>query len=216
MRVNAADLTAKAYGRRKPRYPVIPETMALAIMLIFNRNNTPEQAVWLVHPGVDDALCEPAEAFASTLEERPSPDGWRGGALASLRTLAGDGLHETTEQWQTMRDGAPPASVPRFWLDDAGRFDLLSGRTSPIRAALLRRLAGHPRMEDAWQAMLAAWNREPRYGERQFSAHRVTMAGWGNLHERPIESEWLHSQLLSRDPEADRKARYEAMFGKTA
>jgi hypothetical protein len=70
MPVNAADLTAAAYGRRKPQVPAR------------------ERAVWLAGRLVSDALCRPAEACAAVLEQRDPPPGWRGGALASLRSLA--------------------------------------------------------------------------------------------------------------------------------
>jgi hypothetical protein len=60
MPVNAADLTAAAYGRRKPKYPVIPETLGLALVLLINRNAARERTVWLAAPEISDALCRPA------------------------------------------------------------------------------------------------------------------------------------------------------------
>ena len=114
MPVNAGDLMAAAYRRRKPRYPVIPETLGLAVLLIVNRNTARDRGVWLAHPVVHDALCEPAEAFAQALEGRVSQDGWRGGALASLRALAPGALHEVTEPWPWTTDGQPRlAGQPR-------------------------------------------------------------------------------------------------------
>jgi hypothetical protein len=38
MPLNAADLAAAAYGRRKPRWPVTPQTAGLALLLLVNRN----------------------------------------------------------------------------------------------------------------------------------------------------------------------------------
>ena len=59
MPVNAADLTADAYGRRKPKYPVIPETLGLALVLLISRNTARERGVWLAAPEISDALCLP-------------------------------------------------------------------------------------------------------------------------------------------------------------
>ena len=75
-----------------------------------------DRAVWLAHPVVSEALCAPAEAFAQALAARPPPDGWRGGALASLRSLAAGALHEVADPWPWTRDG-DAGPVARFWLD---------------------------------------------------------------------------------------------------
>jgi hypothetical protein len=97
-------------------------------------------------------MCAPAEAFAQALAGRPSPDGWRGGALASLRTLAPGALHEVTEPWPWARDGEP-RPVARFWLDDDDHHYRWDWKPSPARAELLRRLARQPRLEDARDAL---------------------------------------------------------------
>jgi hypothetical protein len=206
MLLNTADLTAKAYGRRKPRYRVIPETLGLALVLLANRNTAHDRGLWLTHPDIHRVLGDLAEAFAETLTGHPSPEGWRGGALASLRTLAGDSLHEVTEPWPwTQDDDLRP--VDRFWIDDAERWYSGDGETQAVRRELLRRLTGQPRLDDAWQAMLTRWQAEPsRYPPRTYIPG--VLASWSNSHERPADTEWLHSQLLGRDPRADLEARY--------
>jgi len=203
MPVNAADLTARAYGRRRLRLAVRPETLGLAVFLLVNRNTARERALWLTHPDVHKVAGDIAEAFAEALTGQPSPEGWRGGALASLRTLAGDALHEVTEPWPWSETG-DPRMVDRFWVDDDEHWYTRDSRLSAVRAELLRRLTGHPRIEDAWQAVQAAL-------ETPMSLRRVhvrgVLASWDNLHERPSDTEWLHSELLGRDPQADLDAR---------
>jgi hypothetical protein len=204
MPLNAADLTAKAYGRRLGRLPVRPETLGLAVFLIVNRNTASDRALWLTAPDVHTVVADIAEAFAVALTGHPSPEGWRGGALASLRTLAGESLHEVTEPWPWSQT-AEPRQVDRFWVDDPEHwYHRRDGRPAVVRAELLRRLAGHRRIEDAWQTMQEAL--ETPVSLRKIHVRGV-LASWDNLHERPSDTEWLHSELLGRDPQADLHAR---------
>jgi hypothetical protein len=212
--LNGADLTAQAYSRRKPRLPVIPETLGLAVVLIVNRNTSRDRALWLAHPEVHGVIGDLAEAFGGGLSGRPSPEGWRGGALASLRTLAGDTLHEVAEPWPWHQAGEP-RMVGRFWVDDPLTYDYTRPRgqwrvPSPLRVALLRRLAREPRIEEAWQAMLDVWEHGSwgRPGRTREIHVRGVLASWDNAHERPEDTKWLHSQLLGGDPQADLEARY--------
>jgi hypothetical protein len=194
--INAADLTAAAYGRRKPRYPVITETLGLALLLLVNRSTARDRAVWLADPVVSEALCIPAEAFAQALTGQPSPDGWRGGALASLRTLAPGALGEVNDPWPWARGGEQDP-VARFWLDhdeDRHRWDWAP---SPAWAELRRRLAAQPRLEDAWTALVATF----RYGtsRRGGSGYYAQLCGWASAHEEPCHTRWLHDELLGPD-----------------
>jgi hypothetical protein len=207
--VDSADRIAEAYSRKPPRYRVITETYGLAVMLFMNRNTSHDQAVWLVHGSVSEALCGPAEQFAQVLCGRSSPDDWRGGALAGLRTLAGgNALHEVTEPWPWTPKGEPPEPVKRFWVDDStDDWDWRTHRKtySPLRMRVLAELAGRPRMAEAWDALWNEWNRDPTYSERQRGRyiHRCQMAGWSSLHERPSDTRWLRDQLLGKDPDAE-------------
>lgn len=193
--INTSGVTAKAYGRRRPKYPVIPETLGLAVLLIANRNTAADHGVWLASPAVHDALCEPAEAFAAALEGRAADCGWRGGALASLRSLVPGTVHEAIEPLPWIPE---PELVERFWLDDAEPVTGWQTEPSPVRRELLARLGGHPHLEDAWLALHAAWNDEPSYAARRGGrtcAHRGVMAGFGNLHDHPHQTRRLHSWL---------------------
>jgi hypothetical protein len=62
MPVNAADLTAAAYRRRKARYPVIAETLGLALLLLINRSTARDRAPWLALDGGDIRPATPKEA----------------------------------------------------------------------------------------------------------------------------------------------------------
>ena len=202
--VNAADLTAAAYRRRKPRYPVITETLGLAVLLLVNRSTGRDRAVWLADPVVSEALCVPAEAFAQALTGEPSPDGWRGGGLAGLRTLAPGALHEVTDPWPWTRD-AGPDPVARFWLDDDDDRYRWDWKSSPARAELLRRLAGQPRLEDAWTALIATFrDGTARRGGAGYYAH---LCGWASAHEQPHHARRLHDELLGLDPRTEGRGR---------
>jgi hypothetical protein len=96
--VDATDAIAKAYGLRgtsNRRFPVLPQTVGLAIVLLVNQNTAEERAIGASqpyrHPGLDAILCEAAETFTRVLGYVDKP-AWRGGALASLDALLGPGL----------------------------------------------------------------------------------------------------------------------------
>ena len=141
MLVNAADLTADAYGRRKPKYPVIPETLGLALVPLISRNTARERGVWLAAPKISDALCRPAEAFAEALEQRAPSLGWRGGALASLRSLVPGTLHEVTEPWPVPGSDGTRFPTGRFWVDDDETWYWRDGGPRP---PVRRRARGRP------------------------------------------------------------------------
>lgn len=206
MPVNAADLTAAAYGRRKPRYPVITETLGLALVLLINRSTTRAQAIWLADPAVSDALCRPAEAFARALEHREPPPGWRGGALASLRSLPAGALHEAVETPPRYAgDSSSPAPVDRFWLEDDEQWHWRDGGTpSPVRDELARRLAPRPGIGEAWDALAGVFFESGPGGRRP----RGTLALWSSLHESPNNTRELRAQIVEgRDLAAEWAAR---------
>ncbi len=207
MPVNAADLTAAAYGRRKPKYPVIPETLGLALMLLINRNTARERGVWLAAPEISDALCRPAEAFAEALEQRMPPLGWRGGALASLRSLAPGTLHQVTEPWPVPGSDGTRFPTGRFWVDDDETWYWRDGSSRPpVRAELARRLAHRPRIGEAWDALLNTFS-----DGRDRVGHRIrpTLAAWSSLHERPGDTRHLHAEIVEgRDLAAEQALRH--------
>ncbi len=194
MPVNAVDLAAAAYGRRRPRWPVIPETTGLALVLLINRNTCPDRAVWLVDPVVSEALCAPAEAFAQALAGRPSPDGWRAAGLASLRSLVPGALGETTATWPyTWRD-EPPSEAVRFWLADDDNHFGWNWQPSPVWAELLRRLVGQPRLEEAWTAMIDMYRHGGPPGQR--GRYYGYLCGYSSAHESPAHTRRMRRQLL--------------------
>lgn len=196
--IDAVDLAAAAYGRRKPRWPVIPETTGLALILLVNRNTCPERAAWLVDPVISEALCVPAEAFAQVLAGRPSPEGWRAAGLASLRTLVPGALGETTEQWPWTRN-SEPAPVTRFWLADDDNHFGWNWKPSPVWVELLRRLVAQPRLEEAWNAMITAFRNSGPPGRR--SRYYGHLCGYASAHESPAHTRGMRRQLLGPDAE---------------
>lgn len=84
--IDTADQVARAYNRKTPKYPALPETVGLALVLLVNRNVAPDYALpyGLAADFEDftDALCLPAEAFARALADAGASSGqaWRGGA----------------------------------------------------------------------------------------------------------------------------------------
>jgi hypothetical protein len=207
--IDVADRTAEAYGRKPPRFRPIPETYGLAVMLLVLRNNERDRGLWLAHADVHDAVCDPAEQFAQVLAGRPSPEGWRAGALAGLRSLAGDALHE--ERMPSPFYNPPerePALIRRIWVDDPKTWSRESpGQKvpSPFRARLIRDLAGQPRIAGAWDAMILEWDRQPTWDEkhhgRRHNAHRTMLCAWSSSNERPAETRWLQAELLGKDPD---------------
>jgi hypothetical protein len=96
--VDAVDVIDAAFGirgTRKRRYPILPQTAGLAIVLLVNRNTAQDRAIGVDHtyrhPAVDAVLCEAAETFARVLGYQVDL-AWRGAALASLDGLTGPGL----------------------------------------------------------------------------------------------------------------------------
>lgn len=191
MELNAIDLAAAAFGRRRQRWPVIPETLGLALILLVNRNTCPDRAAWLVDPVVSEALCAPAEAFAQVLAGRPSPEGWRAAGLASLRALVPGALGEATQQWPWTRSGEPQP-VARFWLADDDSHFGWGWEPSPVWAELLRRLAARPRLAEAWDAMIAMY----RDGGERRGWYYGQLCGWSSAHESPARTRRLRGQLL--------------------
>jgi hypothetical protein len=183
--INTSDLTARAYHRRPPRYPVLTETLGLAVVLLAGRNTTRDRAVWLAHPGIDDVLCEAAEAFTQVLERRPPIAGWRGGALASLRSLVPGAVHVEQDLWpHTNRD---PEPVERVWLDDLGR---AGGRVrAPARDELAQRLAGRDGAERALTTLIA-----------NYKSHYALVTSWDSAHEDPECTRKLLDHLLGQRP----------------
>ena len=183
--INTSDFTARAYRRPPPRYPVLTETLGLAVVLLTGRNTTKERAVWLAHPGIDHIMCEAAEAFTQILEQRPPAAGWRGGALASLRSLVPGALHVTQDLWPST--GRDPRPVERVWLDDIHHD---SGRVhTPVRDELARRLAGHDRAERALTTLIAS-----------YKSHYGLVTSWNSGHEDPASTQMLLDHLLGRRP----------------
>jgi hypothetical protein len=185
MPLNASDLAARAYGCRRRSYPVLSETLGLAVVLLVGRNTARERAVWLVSPVVDDVLCEAAEAFVRVLERRPPVSGWRGGALASLRSVVPGTVHELQDRWPSVRE--QPLSH-RFWLDDqegpAGHGPPQS--LPPVRAELARRLAGRDRLDVALSATIG-----------NYRSHLGPLIGWRSTHEQPESTRRLCADLLA-------------------
>jgi hypothetical protein len=206
--VDTADLATQAYGRKPPHYRVIMETCGLAVVLMMNGNIEHDHAAWLAHPDGHDALCEPAEQFAQVLTGKQSPQGWRAGALASLRTLAGDTFHEATEPWP-WTDGGGPDPVKRIWVDDTGSWDhsKLPFRRipSPLRTRVLVHINGRPRVAEAWEALWDCWDRDATSAERRRGRgrHAAKMAAWSSTRMRPASADRLRADLLGEDPDAD-------------
>jgi hypothetical protein len=210
--INAADLAAAAYGRKPPRYPVIPATLGLAVAMLMNRNTAAKRALWLVDPEISAAMCDVAEAFSLELTGRPAAAAWRGGALASLRTLAGSALHELAEPWPHTRDGAEIV-VPRLWIEDGEDYGWQRREQPPFRAEVLRRVAAlaakhHRDPVAAGSAAEREWEREPTYDEKRQGrhTHRPTMCAWDCCHERVPETRWLLAELAGRDMIGEREA----------
>src|ERR1022692_4886320 len=69
--IDTADRIAAAYQRRPPRFPALPETTGLAIVLLVNRCPSPRPTLCQATAGaaeqIDDAVCVTAEAFAAVL-----------------------------------------------------------------------------------------------------------------------------------------------------
>lgn len=155
------------------------------MVLLVNRNTARERAAWLVHPVVDDVLCEAAEAFVTVLERRRPVDGWRGGALASLRSLVPGAVHEARERWPGDA-GASPLAL-RFWLDDQEVVPRRGPRLlSPVRAELARRLAGRDRLDVALSALIG-----------NSRSHLQQLVVWGCDYGEPRSTERLCADLLA-------------------
>jgi hypothetical protein len=194
MPVDAADLVARAYGRPAPSLPALPMTYGLALVLLVSRNTSRERCLPLgfLADQVHAAVCVPAEAFAGALEPGVLEDeqrsrGWRGGAVAGLRALAGSSLHYCEDGHLCL------------WAEDDAP---LSGpAAAPLRNRLIRDLAPHPRASAAWDELIRAFHGGRVNSEGQTPAQ--VLGSGGCLHERPADTQWLRSQLLGRDPQAD-------------
>lgn len=176
MDMDTVDLIAAAYGRRTPRYPTIHETIGVVLALMWNRNVFPHQGLWLIPDRTGLTICSAAEAFAEAAAGRPSPPGWQGGALSSLRTLAGAALHETFEDWPQRDGGAAP--FRRIWLDvedvvEYRRITALPSWLCPYLRAVNDPAAG-------WDAMAARMSET--YG---------VLCSWSSGYERPADSRRL-------------------------
>lgn len=183
--INTSDFTARAYRRRPPSYPVLTETLGLAVVLLVGRNTTRERAVWLANPGIDDVLCEAAEAFTQVVEQRPPTDGWRGGALASLRSLVPGAVHVAQDLWpHANRD---PQPVERVWLDDLHRDG--ARVQAPLRDELARRLVGRDGAERALTTLIA-----------NYKSHYGLVTSWDSAHEDPECTRKLLDHLLGQRP----------------
>ncbi len=184
--IDASDLAAEAYGCRRRNYPVLPETLGLAVVLLVNRSTARSRALWLVHPVMDEVLCEAAEAFVQVLEQRPPVPGWRGGALASLRSLVPGTVHETRDRWPRATGQQPP--VRGLWLDDQEGPLRRSPQQPlpPVRGELARRLAGRERLEGALNALIGS-----------YGSHLGQVASWNSAHEQPEATRQLCTDLLA-------------------
>lgn len=200
--INATDSIARAYGRRLPKYPVRPETVGLGVLLLANRNTAQDRPLWLSNNVVSDAVCVLAETFAEAATGGKALAGWRGGALASLRTLAGSHLHE--------EDAVPPWSgergaVHRLWVEDDGTS---TREPSPFRADVVQRardMAGGD-ASAAFDAMREAWEHARLPGDASYLTPRLALAGFGCGNESPHQSRWLARELAGEDPWAEREA----------
>lgn len=194
--INASDLAAEAYGCRPRDYPVLTETLGLAVVLLVNRNTAPSRALWLAHPAMDDVLCEAAEAFVQVLEQRPPAAGWRGGALASLRSLAPGTVHETQDRWPRATGKQPP--IRGVWLDDQEGPPRRSPQQPlpPVRGELARRLAGRERLQGALSALIGSYR-----------SHLGLIASWRSAHEQPESTQQLCADLLGPARTAETPAR---------
>lgn len=186
-----ADRTAAAYGRRRPRYPVLPATVGLALALMVNRNTTADRRLWRPSPVVDTVMLAAAEAFAAGVGHPVDP-AWRPGALSSLRTLAGSAVHEDEAGWPAGVRGDPDARplVRRLWLACGDEGPGWS-RWTTLPGWLLER-GRIPGADTAagWDAMMIAF----REGYPQVCAYSMSSAG-----ERPADTVRLGCLVTRRE-----------------
>lgn len=187
-----ADRTADAYGRRPRRYPVLPATVGLALALMVNRNTTADRRLWRAAPCIDDVFLSAAEAFARGVGSPVDP-AWRGGALSSLRSLAGSALCDE----DAGRPGGDPDARPpvrTLWLECGDQ--VLPGWSR--WEALPGWLVGRGRIPGAavtrgWDAMMIAF----RAGYPMICAYAMTSA-----QERPSDTRRLGCLVTGRPYEA--------------
>lgn len=175
--IDAVERIAAAWGITPPALSPRPETAGLALTLLINRNDDPLRAIRRDERcaadriEIDTALCGAAEAFATALTDvSMSGDGWRGGALASLRALAGRALIV-----ESVSDG----TAARLYV----KHELLAASVD----GWLQRAFTPRAVARAFDALTHYMRRDPAF------YHPLALRG--QLHERAGDTAWLRSTL---------------------